>query len=61
MALSVGKKFDGDPTYHAIIDERLYVFLNKEIYEAFDKDRTGTISKAAKNWKTIRTVAVQDL
>lgn len=59
--VSVGKKFDGDPTYHAIVGERLYVFLNKEIYEAFNKDRAGTISKAAENWKTIRTVAVEDL
>ena len=59
--VSVGKKFDGDPAYHAIIDERLYVFLNRQIFEAFNKDRQGTIAKAEENWKTIRTVAVEDL
>ncbi|MEM7060409.1 MAG: YHS domain-containing (seleno)protein [Pseudomonadota bacterium] len=59
--VSVGKKFDGDPNHHAIIDERLYVFLNKEIFEAFNKDRQGTITKADENWKTIRTVAVENL
>ena len=59
--VSVGKKFDGDPTFHAIIDERLYVFLNKQIFEAFNKDRQGTIAKAEDNWKTIRSVAVEDL
>ena len=59
--VSVGKKFDGDPEYHAVINGALYVFLNEEIYRAFDKDREGTISNAANNWQRIRSVAVEDL
>jgi len=59
--VSVGKKFDGDPAYSAIIDNKLYVFLNAEIFAAFNEDRAGTISKAADNWKKIRSVAVGDL
>jgi len=59
--VSVGKKFDGDPEYHAIIDDKLYVFLNREIYDAFNQDRAGTISKAATNWKDIRSTPVEDL
>ncbi len=55
FGVSVGKKFDGDPNYAAVEDGKLYVFLNEEIYRAFDKDRAGTIAKAAKNWKRIRT------
>jgi len=49
--VSVGKKFDGDPEYDTVIDDKLYVFLNREIFDAFNKDRPGTISKAATNWK----------
>ncbi|WP_299893018.1 YHS domain-containing (seleno)protein [uncultured Ruegeria sp.] len=59
--VSVGKKFDGDPEYHAVINDKLYVFLNREIYDAFDKDRSGTIAKAAANWKDIRSTPVGDL
>ena len=59
--VSVGKKFDGDPEYHAVIDNKLYVFLNRAIFDEFNKDRSGTISKAATNWKDIRSTAVGDL
>lgn len=61
FGVSVGKKFDGDPTYHAVIDQRLYVFLNEAIFKEFNKDRTGTIGKAAENWPKIRSAAAEDL
>ena len=61
FGVSVGKKFDGDPSYAAIIDQKLYVFLNEQIFDAFNKDRTGTISKAEANWPTIRGTPVEDL
>ncbi len=61
FGVSVGKKFDGDPSYAAIIDQKLYVFLNEEIFNAFNQDRTGTIAKAENNWPTIRSTAVEDL
>lgn len=59
--VSVGKKFDGDPTYHAVINDQLYVFLNEEIFQAFNKDREGTIGNASNNWRRIRSTAVEDL
>ena len=59
--VAVGKKFDGDPNYAAVVDGKLYVFLNEEIYRAFDKDRTGAIRKAEKNWKRIQHVAAIEL
>lgn len=59
--VSVGKKFDGDPEHHAVINGQLYVFLNEEIFQAFNKDREGTISNAANNWQRIRSTAVKDL
>ena len=61
FGVSVGKKFDGDPEYHAVIDNKLYVFLNRAIFDEFNKDRAGTISNAGANWKDIRSVAVGDL
>ena len=59
--MSVGKKFDGDPEFAALVDGKLYVFLNEEIFNLFQKDRAGTIAQAAENWPKIRNVAAKDL
>lgn len=61
FGVSVGKKFDGDPRYAAVVEDKLYVFLNKDVYEAFLKDKAGTISKADANWKTIEHTAAVEL
>ena len=61
FGVSVGKKFDGDPNYAAVENGKLYVFLNEEIYRAFNKDRAGTITKASDNWKRIRHTAATEL
>lgn len=61
FGVSVGKKFDGDPEFHAVIDDKLYVFLNRAIYDEFNKDRAGTISKAEDQWQNIRSTTVGDL
>ena len=61
FGVSVGKKFDGDPRYAAVVNGKLYVFLNEDILKAFQKDQAGTISKAATNWRTIRSVAAAEL
>ncbi len=59
--VSVGKKFDGDPKYSAVVDGKLYVFLNEEIFKAFQQDRAGTIAKAEENWAKIQHTAAGDL
>ena len=59
--VAVGKKFDGDPRYAAVEGGKLYLFLNEDIFNAFQKDRTGTIAKAEANWKKIRHTAASDL
>lgn len=59
--VSVGKKFDGDPRYAAVENGKLYVFLNEEIFHAFNKDRAGTIAKAERNWTKIRHTAATEL
>ena len=61
FGVSVGKKFDGDPSYAAVVDSKLYVFLNESVFRAFNKDRSGTIRKAAANWPRIRSTPSADL
>lgn len=61
FGVSVGKKFDGDPRYAAVVDGKLYVFLNEDILKAFQRDQAGTIAKAATNWRTIRSTAAAEL
>jgi YHS domain-containing protein len=61
FGVSVNKKFDGDPNFAAVVDDKLYVFLSEEIYQAFLKDKAGTIAKAAENWKVIEHTAATEL
>lgn len=61
FGVSVNKKFDGDPNFAAVVDEKLYVFLSEDIYQAFLKDKAGTIAKAAKNWTKIEHTAATEL
>ncbi len=61
FGVSVGKKFDGDPNFASIVDGKLYVFLNEDIYKLFLEDKQGTIEKAAANWQKIEHVAATDL
>lgn len=59
--VSVGKKFDGDPTLWKIEDGKLYLNLNEEIYATFLKDVDGNIEKAEGNWPKIVHTAARDL
>ena len=59
--VSVGKKFDGDPTLWKIEDGQLYLNLNEEIYALFLEDVDGNIEKADDRWDDIEHVAARDL
>ncbi|MEQ9040822.1 MAG: YHS domain-containing (seleno)protein [Silicimonas sp.] len=61
FGVSVGKKFDGDPNFAAVLDDKLYVFLNEDVFKAYLKDQAGTIAKAEGNWTTIEHTAATDL
>jgi YHS domain-containing protein len=61
FGVSVGKKFDGDPQFADVRDGKLYVFLNEDIYNAYQKDKAGTIAKAEAQWGRIIHVPVGDL
>ncbi len=51
--VSVGAKFDADPSQWKIVDGRLYLNLDKGISEAFAKDIPGAIKKAEANWPSL--------
>lgn len=61
FGVSVSKKFDGDPNFATVMDDRLYVFLSAEVFDAYLKDRDGTIRRAAENWKAIEHTAAKEL
>ena len=61
LAVSLGKKFDGNPHYADIVDGKLYLFVNAAVFEAYQKDPAGTIAKAEATWPEIRSTPVSDL
>lgn len=61
FAVALGKKFDGDPQYADIVDGKLYLFVNAEIFEKYKKDSKRIIANAHKTWPSIQHTAVADL
>ena len=59
--VSVGKKFDGDPLFFTIADQRLYLNLNASIQKAFLADVAGAVAKADQTWPAISEKAPADL
>ena len=52
--VAVGKKFHSDPTVYEIVDDKLYLNLDKGIQEEWSKDIPGNIAKADENWKSLQ-------
>ena len=59
--VSKGKKFDGDPQYASVVDGKLYVFLNENIFKIFIRNKETIITEAEKQWETIRSKAALEL
>ena len=60
-AVALGKKFDGDPRFADIVDGKLYLFVNAEIFEKYKKDSKRILAKAERTWPRIEHKAVGDL
>lgn len=60
-AVALGKKFDGDPRYADVRDGNLYLFVNADVFAAYNEDPDGTLTKAIDTWPTIRHVPVSEL
>ncbi len=51
--VAVGKKFHSDPYRWKIVDNKLYLNLDKSIQNKWNEDVSGYIAKADSNWKKI--------
>lgn len=60
-AVALGKKFDGDPHYADIVDGKLYLFVNADVFEKYKKDKVQILKRAEKTWPSIQHKAVGDL
>ncbi len=60
-AVALGKKFDGDPRFGDIVDGKLYLFVNAEIFKKYKKNSKKIIANAEKAWPSIQHMAVSDL
>ncbi|GLQ20566.1 YHS domain-containing (seleno)protein [Algimonas porphyrae] len=56
-----GKKFDADPLAYTVVNDRLYLNLNKKIQKKWLKKRDKYIDQAEGNWADIEHVAIGDL
>jgi len=54
---AMGRKFDGDPQAWAIVDDKLYLNLNKDVQARWKGNVPGFVKGAENNWPLIRSVA----
>ena len=59
--VALGKKLDGSPRFADIVDGKLYLFLNADVFKAYEKDKAGVLAKAAKNWPAIHHLSVAEV
>lgn len=59
--VAIGKKFVADPEVWKIVEGRLYVNLDQNIKNKWEKDIPGYIRKAETNWTTIKDKSPGDL
>lgn len=60
-AVALGKKFDGDPVFADIVDEKLYLFVNDAVFRKYKENPQQTLTEAQKMWPKIKHIAVSDL
>ncbi|KUF11097.1 YHS domain-containing (seleno)protein [Pseudoponticoccus marisrubri] len=56
-----GKKLDGDVRYADIVDGKLYLFVNRAIFDKYLEDPETIISGAFDKWPEIRSTPIGDL
>ena len=61
FGLVYGQKVDIDPLAFSIVDDTLYLNVNKSVQQRWSKDVPGNVSEADANWPRIRDVAPNDL
>ena len=61
FGVAKGLKLDGSPRFADVVDGKLYLFLNADVFEAYKKDKAGTIAKAEANWPGMEHRTVEDV
>jgi YHS domain-containing protein len=54
VGTSFGEKVDVDPETGKVVKGKLYLNNSPKVAATFDKDQTGTISRAEHNWPTVK-------
>ena len=54
---AMGRKFDGDPTAWAIVGDKLYLNLNRDVQAKWRENVPGFLKGANNNWPIIRSIA----
>jgi YHS domain-containing protein len=58
---ALGKKFEIDGKAFEVVDGKLYVNKNLDVYEVWVEDKADNIVEADKQWTSIENVAAADL
>jgi YHS domain-containing protein len=58
---ALGKKFTVDPTQFKVVDGKLYLNLNADIFKKWSEDVSGNIVKGDANWSAIKDKAPNTL
>jgi YHS domain-containing protein len=61
MGVALDKKLDGDPTAWKIVDNKLYLNVNKDVQKKWNEDVPGNLVKAVSSWPAIKAKAPKDL
>lgn len=61
MGVALGKKLDGDPQAWRVVDNKLYLNLNKDVQKKWLEDVPGNLKTAESEWPQLRNKAPKDL
>lgn len=61
FGVAKGKKLDGSPRFADIVDGKLYVFLNADVFRAYEQNKAGILADAAANWPDMHHVSVAEV
>ena len=61
MGAALGKKLDVDPSSYKVVDGKLYLNVNADVFKKWSADVPGNISKANANWPSIKDKAPSSL
>lgn len=61
FGVAKGLKLDASPRFADVVDGKLYLFLNADVFEAYKKDKAGIIAKAEAEWPDMEHRTVEEV